>query len=51
MPSNRIPSLASTNRPIASKLKFSASFTLIFNLQHAYSFKLIMYWKRVQFHQ
>ena len=28
-------SLASTNRPIASKLNFSASCTLMFNLQHA----------------
>jgi hypothetical protein len=28
-------SMASTNRPIASKLNFSASCTLMFNLQHA----------------
>jgi hypothetical protein len=40
-------SLASTNRRIASRLNFSVSCTLMFNLQHACPFTLILYWNQL----
>jgi len=45
--SNRISSLAATNRPIASKLNFSRSSMRMFTTQHDQPFRLILYWKRV----
>ncbi len=45
--SNRIPSLAATNRTIDSKRHVSAVYMRMFTSRQDDSFRLILYWKRV----